>query len=89
MFNVSAEAGFRVHFGYPFDCAPDDETWLVTVASRHNGELSEYVMESAPLQRQAWFGTRHDADAFIAELANTGRWRAGETWLPAPSDWSP
>lgn len=50
---MSAEAGFRIHIGYPFDDDPDDEAWLAAIASRHNGELSEFVMESAPLQRDA------------------------------------
>ena len=77
---MPSEPGFRVHIGYPFDPDPDDEHWLAAVASRHNGELSGFLMESAPPQRNAWFGTRSDADAFTAELKDSGRWRAGSAW---------
>jgi hypothetical protein len=73
---VSAQAGSRVHIRYPVNHTPDDETWLAAVASRHNGELADYVMESAPLQRTATFQTSPDAHAFAHELTNSRRWQA-------------
>jgi hypothetical protein len=76
---VSAR-GSKVHIRYPFDDDSDDETWLAAVASRHKGELAEYVMESAPIQRFGWFDTTSDAHAFVSELTSSGRWQAGIIW---------
>lgn len=72
---MSAEAGISVRIWYPYDPNPDDETWLAALASRHNGELSDRLLESFPPQRDAWFETRSDVHAFVAELTDSGRWR--------------
>ena len=69
-------AGSKVHIRYPVDTNPDDATWLAAIASRHHGELADYVMESAPVQRFAWFESTSDAHAFVEELADSGRWLA-------------
>jgi hypothetical protein len=75
---VLNEPGSRVHITYPLGDNPDDEAWLGTVASRHNGVLAG-AMESYPIQRFARFETISDALAFVDELANSGRWRAAIT----------
>lgn len=73
------ERSHPISLRHPFDHNSDDETWLVAVASRHNGKLAEFIVESAPMQRTAWFESICDARAFADELANSGRWRARMT----------
>jgi hypothetical protein len=72
--------GSKVHIRYPVKANPDDETWLAGVASRHNCELADHVMESDPMQRFAWLETPSDAQAFIEEVTNSGRWAAEIVW---------
>jgi hypothetical protein len=74
---VSAKGGFSVHVRYPFPYGTaDDETWLAAVTARHNGELDDSVMESAPQQRVARFLTSSAARDFQDDLTSSGRWEA-------------
>lgn len=67
---------YEVEIRYPYRSTPDDETWLAAAVSRHGGELSEWVMESFPARRRAWFQAATAGRAFVDELEGTGRWEA-------------
>jgi hypothetical protein len=74
---MSAKGEFSVHVRYPFPYGiEDDETWLAAVTARHDGELDDYLMESAPQQRVARFLTSSAARDFQDDLTSSGRWEA-------------
>lgn len=66
----------RVHIRYPEDGQADDEAWVAAIAARHDGDLADERMLSAPMQRIAQFPTVSSAQAFVDELTVSARWRA-------------
>lgn len=75
-----AVAGAGVNIHYPYEDNPEDRAWLLAVAARHHGKLSQLLLQSLPPQQWAAFETTRDAEAFVEELQKTGRWRA---WIMA------
>ncbi len=73
---MASDRGSDVRIRYPHQLSPDDETWLLATASRHNGTLRADAVFSHPIKRVAAFPSNADAIKFIDELTESGRWAA-------------